>query len=303
VIFLNYEAFKQTVTEQIEQQLGGEVWVEIHEIPKNNGLMREVMIIRSHQKNISPTFYLKEYFQVYESGRPLSEIVSLMAEEYQNSDLKNWKTEFFSEFEMACQHVCYKIVNYEENKKQLKEIPYVQFLDFAIVFYYKVEREINGGATILIQNKHRESWGITVDELYQLAKENTIRKLPAAFMPMLEVIRDIANTEGLPSCFEEEGEDGDDLMYVLTNQEKYLGAGCILYPNLLKDIADKLKSNLFILPSSIHECIIMPDSGKFTTKMLEELVTDMNEHFLHKEEVLSNKIYYYNAEEEMIKSI
>lgn len=301
---MNYEVFKQAVTEQIQQQLGSGVWVEIHQIPKNNGLVKEGMIIRSSQKNISPTFYLKEYFQMYESGKPLARIVNMMAEEYRSSHLKDWKTEFFTELEIARQHICYKIVNFEENRQQLKEVPYVPFLDLAIVFYYKVDQEISGGATILIQDKHRQSWGITIDELHQIAKENTIKKLPSVFMPMLEVIRDIADTEGLPSNFEgETGEEGDDMMYVLTNQDKYLGAGCILYPNVLKDIAEKLKSNLFILPSSIHECIIMPDAGKFTTKTLGELVTDMNEHFLNKEEVLSNKVYYYHAEEEIINSI
>lgn len=305
MVFLNYKEFKQEVITQIKVQLGEKFLVEIHEVPKNNGLIKEGIIIRSETKNISPTFYLKEHYALYESGQTISQIARGILKSYHEMDLSKWNVEQFTELHEARSHICYKLVNYEKNKKLLEDVPYVPVMDLAVVFYYRAEHQENGPATVLIHEKHRKDWGLTVAQLYKIAKDNMVKILPPQFLMMSDIVREAIPPEELQADFPEnmdaEYDDMNRTMYILTNDERYLGASCILYPDILERIAYRLDSNLIILPSSIHECIIMPDSGRFTIKTLQELVVEMNQNFLHPEEMLSDEVYYYQRKTKVLK--
>lgn len=300
VIFLNYETFKESVRALIQIKMGEEVAVKIHNIPKNNGLTKAALVIVRKEAHITPTLYLERYFTMYKSGVPMEEIIDRIQADYQSGSIPDIKSGFFTDFERAKKHICYKIINQTKNEKLLKQIPHLNVLDLAVVFYYKVEAEVEGGATILIYESHRKSWGITLDELYHLAKENTEKKLPPLFQTIHQVINSIAKEEALDIHLKEK-ERGETEMYILTNSEKYLGAGCFLYPGMLDEIATKLKANFYILPSSIHECIIMPDSGEFSSTQLNVIVQEMNAQFLGAEEILSNQVYYYSNNKKVLK--
>lgn len=118
---------------------------------------------------------------------------------------------------------------------------------------------------------------------------NTSRKLPYTFQTMEEVITELTGGE------EQEipGEEGE-LMYVLTNENKYLGAAALLYPYVLNHIGKVLKNNFYVLPSSIHECILVPDSGQYSRMELMSMVREVNESQVAKEEILSYEVYYYD---------
>lgn len=87
-------------------------------------------------------------------------------------------------------------------------------------------------------------------------------------------------------------------MYILTNEEKYFGAAALLYPHVLSHISRLLHCNFYVLPSSIHECILVPDSGQFSKKELETMVREVNETQVEDEEVLSQNVYYYDGKRE-----
>ena len=187
--------------------------------------------------------------------------------------------------------ICFSLVNRETNQEMLKEHPHVEVLDLAMLFYCKHDKGFKEGATTIIRERDRKRWGVTLEKLREVAMENTPKLLLPVFQTIEQVIDDIAKEEKLPTICEEEPKER---MYVLTNKEKYLGAGTFLYPDILKEVHKKLQTVFFVLPSSIHECIIMPDVGSVTAQSLRSLVTEMNEQFLDAGEVLSNQVYRYD---------
>ena len=85
-------------------------------------------------------------------------------------------------------------------------------------------------------------------------------------------------------------------MYILTNKLKIHGATCIAYPRLLKRIADYLEDDLVIIPSSIHEVLIIPASitqEGYSLEDLQFMITETNDTILTDDEVLSNHAYIY----------
>ena len=196
------------------------------------------------------------------------------------------------DFETIKDAICFSLVNRETNQEVLSEHPHIDVLDLAMLFYYKRAEGFKKGATIDIVERDLKSWGITLEELYKVAYENTVKLLPSVFQTIERVIDDIAKEERLPSPCKGEPKER---MYVLTNVEKYLGAGTILYPGVLRQVYEHLGVGFFVLPSSTHEVIIMPDVGSVNALNLQSLVADMNKHYLEADEVLSNSVYRYDV--------
>ena len=89
-------------------------------------------------------------------------------------------------------------------------------------------------------------------------------------------------------------------MYVLTNKQKMFGAGVIFYPGILELIESILGDHFYILPSSVHECILVPDQGQYSRIELKRMVKEVNDSQVEDEEILSYEIYYYDCKKEAL---
>lgn len=83
-------------------------------------------------------------------------------------------------------------------------------------------------------------------------------------------------------------------MYVLTNAEKMNGAAAILDSKTMEGISEKLGGDFVIIPSSIHEVIILP-LNTADTDTLNGMVNDVNASEVAPLDVLSNHVYKYDA--------
>ncbi len=197
---------------------------------------------------------------------------------------------------MKKEDVMYQLLNYRKNRELLKKLPHIRYLDLAIVFYCQVENSKGEKYYALLTEEGREHFGYEIEELEDLAAQNTPRRMPQALCPLESLIEDFLRRRG-----EEEAlGKGIVPMYVLTNEAKLFGAACLLYPGLLASIAQKLRADFYILPSSIHECILVPLEGGYGKEALRALVRDVNRKSVPKEEQLSNRIYLYRQAEDRI---
>ena len=83
-------------------------------------------------------------------------------------------------------------------------------------------------------------------------------------------------------------------MYVMTNTRGINGAACLLYKNALARFAQKLKQDLFLLPSSVHEVILVPKSDILKKEDLSEMVREINKTEVSPKEVHSDTVYVYD---------
>lgn len=294
---MTYYQFVQAVEDRMKEALKDNIAVCIHTAEKNNGTIRKGITLTEKNINISPTIYLEEYYRQFQSGSSLEYITSDILRLYHEVRFqKSWGEERISVYIEIKDRLIYRLVNREANREMLKNVPYITYLDLAIVFCVLLEVTRYGTATMPVCNEHLDMWGISKKELYKQAKENTARLLPDEFSTMSAVIEEISRIP-LNKKEVEDLKSGEDDMYVLSNRLRSYGAAVILYEGRLEAIGMYLKSNYYVLPSSIHEVIIVPERAAPEKEELSAMVTEINQTQVEAEEVLSNRAYYYDRKE------
>lgn len=289
---MSYQEFINEIIHNLKCILPQDTDVKVHQVMKNNNLVLDGLTIMNPETNISPTFYLNYYYDDYKEHHDLNRIIDLILSTYRaQPDMKKIDVSFFTDFKEVKNNIVYKLINFSMNKHLLADVPHIPYLDLAIVFYYMVNHEGFENGSILIHNQHLNMWNITDRELYQLAIENTPKRLPYHLMTMGELLKD---TE-FPM-----DRAGDNSMYVLSNRSKIFGASTILYLNLLDEISEQLNSSFYILPSSVHEVILVPEHTPSQLKYYSNMVHEVNTNHVLDEELLSDHAYFYNREEKAI---
>lgn len=306
---ISFNEFTKQLKAALYRRLDRETEIRIHETAKNNGITYQGMVIMKKGCNISPNIRLDGFYASFkERISTLEEIADEIVDIFENGQKdSSLDLNFFTDFQRAKERIMFKIVNYEGNRKRLENLPYMKFLDLAVTFYYNVEQEEIPGinASIQIEKSHLELWGIDEGTLYDLALENTVRKMPASFRTIFDIILNILEEDGITpgeKAMEDFKEKSDQVpMYVLTNQKNYFGAAALYYPGMLKKIGMILKTDLIVLPSSIHEVILLPAEKWTDYDDLNEMIRDINENHVAKEEVLSDHFYYYDLERDELR--
>lgn len=286
---MNYQQFVIVVKNKVALALGDGMSLNIHTALKNNGVERVGLTISDKRINISPTIYLEEYYKQFQDGFDMKDIIASILDVYQEVKFEHtWQIHTVKDFEIMRSKIVYKLIHAKKNESLLNKMPYIAYLDFAIVFYILFEVDDSGTATIPITHELIQLWDVSVDEVQQCAFCNAPSLLPASFKPMQIVIDELMGTNL------SEQEAIEDLMFVLTNSLRSFGAACILYDGMLDKISEEIGENFYILPSSIHEMIIVPESNSPSREHLNEMITEVNQTQVDEEEFLSACVYYYD---------
>lgn len=291
---MTYCQFIQAVEAKVKKEVSEKLSVSVHTARKNNGVMRTGLIITEKGINISPAIYLEEYYEQFQEGDTVEEIASDILRIYAKIRFReSWQEEKFCCYEEVEDKIVFRLVGREANRELLKEIPYIPYLDMAVIFYVLLEVNAYGTASVLIQNEHLKMWGIDARQLEEIAKMNTPRLLRYEFQSVQAVIEELSGEYQVPEI--------DESMYVLSNEIRSFGAAVILYEKRLRNIGMLLRQNYYVLPSSIHEVIIIPESEVPCRKLLDDMVAEMNEFHMDPEEILTNHAYYYDRKTDKLK--
>lgn len=291
---MTFDEFKNNIIEHISALVGDEINVYSDTVIKNNGTQLEGLVISNPKINIAPTIYLNQYYGRYLDGCTISDIVTDIYNTYvMHLPDKDFDLDKLENFNSCKDSIIMKLVNYQENLSFLANVPYDRYLDFAIIFQYVVEIERNHTGTITINNSIFKDWNITLDELSRHARLNTPKLLPHTLDDILEYLPEYVSNEE----YIQEGQFFK--MYVLTNKKKMYGATTLLYDGLLEQIANSLESNLLLIPSSIHEVILIPvsEDESIDIDYFNELIEEVNTCELSDEEVLSSHAYFFNRKQ------
>lgn len=294
---MNYQEFVGSVTGFLRESLPGGTRLQLIPLEKNNGIIMDGLSVRKEGKRVAPMIYLDSYYREYLDGRSLRGICDQILECCEDSDFEeHFDVDFFREPERVRPTVAYRLINYEKNRELLQEIPHLPFLDLAVVFYSLLTDTPVGHATVLIRNSHLELWGKNTSWLYEAAKENTEKLLPKRLVSMEDMIYELS--EG-----KQEPEYAGVPMYVLTNSRKSFGAACLLYDGVLGECFRRLEESYYLIPSSVHEVILIPASAVGDSWELCALVQEMNRTQVRSTEVLSDTVYLYSEETRRLEMI
>lgn len=314
---IDFTSFTQKILEILQKKLGADYTVFSHCVKKNNGMEMTGIVAKHTGHTTSPTIYINSLYREEMTEEEIIETADILCQEFQTSEFpEDVDLSDFAVFEKAKSRLAFKLIHAEKNKELLKNVPHRLFHNLAIVFYYVVkEPPFYGKASILVRDNYKKRWGISTDELMELTLKNTPELLPWVINDMEDVMREIfaesikSNTgedfldekwlDELISQMDEKQEKKIP-MYVLTNKQKLYGAACMLYPEVLKKFAEKIKQDFYILPSSIHEVILVPANAGCDQQSLHEIVTDINRTQVAADEILADSVYFYSKSRDTV---
>lgn len=258
------------------------------DILKNNSVKLCGITIKREDKKVLPTIYLEEYFEQYKRGYSLDNIaIDILEFEEKNEFSHEFDEKFFNEFKKVKPFLFAKIINTNLNSELLKTIPNKPFLDLSIVVYCDVSDMCGMNASILVKNEHLCLWKIDKETVIEIALNNTKEKGFNTFS-MKEIAEKYCDENGrCDDVFHQNGVD----MKIYTTNNKLFGAISMLFLENEKDIDE---DGVYIIPSSIHEVILLPKKMCESEEYINNVISEVNNSSVEKQEVLSEHAYYYN---------
>ena len=286
------DEFYNNLANEVSEVLGSGVIVELQEITKVN-LSLEGLTIRKQGESIAPTIYLNQYFNQFNDGRAMDDIVRDIIRVYENNQPENihnvFKTEDFYDFDKMKEKIVLKVINTERNLDLLEQVPHLDMegLGLSVVFYVSLMTG-EQSAGILIKNEHLKLWEKTVSELLTVAEVNTNRMHAFTIKSMNEVLSGMFG-------FEEELIPEDvPALYVLTDENKTFGASQLFLKDKIREFANKNNCDVYILPSSVHELLLLrADFPNVEPEYLKEMVCEVNATELSNEDFLCDGAFKY----------
>lgn len=273
--------------------------IAVHEVVKSNDRTLMGLTVLRNGENISPTVYLEPFAEQVAQGRSiedaLREIAGLQNAHHTHTPMEV-PTSF--DYEDVRQKLSMKLCDPETNREYLKDKPYMPCGDLAVFYRILVDRNEDGIATAVITDNLMQIWGITKEQLHRDAVQAENVRNPVQFYSMEDLMADMMFSAEPDNLFDRDTSLELDLipMYVLTNPDRVDGAAVIARDGVPEKIAELLGSNYYVLPSSIHEVLIVPDNGNMQTKELADTVKEINETQVSPAERLSDKVQYYDRE-------
>ncbi|MBQ3601503.1 MAG: hypothetical protein II992_09945 [Lachnospiraceae bacterium] len=299
---MSYLKFIDEVVNVLKKKVDEQLEIKYTTVCKNNGVNREGITIRKQNEIVSPNIYLDNYYDRYCEGEGLDEITDEILIFYEKAKLDcSFTKDDICDYSVIKDKIFFRLVNYEKNKEQLEDLPHIRYLDFAITFHYLLTQQKGSIQSYCINKRLQNNWEVQIDELYQVALHNTPKLFPASIQSMDQLLYDLLGRDLMEESLE--ASKAMDLlgitksnkvpMYVMTNTKGVNGATTLIYPKLLKSLASKVETSLYLLPSSIHEWIVIPYDKEFEPTTLKNMVLEVNQTQVPEEEILSDEVYLY----------
>lgn len=302
---LEFNEFTREVAEKIKSYLPSrfsDAEVGLKVVTKNNGTQLTGLTIKTVDSNIAPTLYLERFFEDYENGKELVKILNEIADARVATDVEgDFDTKFLMNFEESRNRIVPRLVSQEMNKALLESRPHKVIADLAVTYHVMVNNLVDGAASVAVTNEIMDRWGVTVDELHEVAVENIPVLQSSTFQSMSDVLfesmgRDLlrqydGDEERAREAFREFMPVDTD-MYVLSTVHKMYGAAALLDKNMMSHIYEKFDGKFFIIPSSTHEVLIVSDM--FDKNNLATMIREVNDTQVELEDQLSDHAYTYD---------
>lgn len=298
---ITIEQLGQEVVEEITRMIPG-AEVKVNEVRKNNNLILHGITIfeTKGSAGITPTIYLDNYYDEYCNDELTAEEIAekIIELHRERTEDVSFDASTLTDFNKAKKNLRIKLINTERNKEFLETVPHKEFLDMSMVYQIKAIIEEGSLGTTVVTHKLLEMYGVSVDELHEAAFENMKVTEPADVAGLTSKLFGVASMMDMDELELEElaSRLDNEQMLFISNKSNIFGASQIVYEETLQKVASIFQQSYFIIPSSIHECLAVRALGECDVEGLRAMVAEVNSTQVLPEEVLSDNVYFYNAE-------
>lgn len=305
--FMSKKEFYKAVEEQIREYLPEELKdavIEINEVPKTNDIYLHGLTIRNGDSAVVPNLYLEGYYEEFDKGESLESLLKTISMDYSAAcQAKMPQVEDIDlKFEAVKPNLVFQVVGMDLNKNRLKDLAYRPLGNgFAMTYAVRIENMDGSEGRIHISRDllAKEKWDLI--EVDKAAMKNTSENMPAVLIGMANRILGLNGVNYLDD--DAPDFEAGEAMLILSNQAMVQGAAAFFYPGVQEKVAEVIGQSYFVIPSSIHELIIWPDDGSHSAKELGEMVKDVNKTEVSPEEILSYKVFRYDADSKILSTV
>lgn len=300
---MNYEQFckliERTIGEFLPEELG-KCETSLHFADKANNMKRVGITFQRLGENTASTVYLEDFYQHYMSGKSFEDICMEIVDSYKHCMEKGLDTSFLDGFKLenVKDKITMRMVNYKDNRMFLREVPHKLVDDLAVYYVITMHTDRESIATMLVRNEHLDELGISCNELHEIAYKNTREIYPPELRSMREKMKELKEDIVFPKR-----KSPSDELYVLTNEFGQYGAVNILYPDIAEKAREIIGGDYYIIPSSVHECLLISKDCGHSAKNIGEMIRDINMAQVEREEWLSDHAYDMDFDKKELRTV
>ena len=302
---MDFENFKEKFVEDIKERLedaGIDAKISEHTVKKLNESY-EAVTITPEDSSIGMNLPVDKFFEAYDEGRPYDEVIDKAMDIIENgmSQTPDINVEDLTDYSKMKDKLAMEVVSAETNAEMLETVPHQKMEDMAVVYRFVLSSDEDGRASVLVTNQMLETMGVTPEQLHADAMENAPQLKPVEIKGMTEVLAELMGVEQAEMMGVGPLAPEDEQMYVASVPDKVHGAGVLAYENFMDQAAERAGGDFFILPSSIHEVLIVPDNGQMDLKTLENMVKEVNATQVAPQDKLTDSVYHYDSKEKIFE--
>lgn len=296
---LSYGEFQEVLKNEIDSLLPHDTRyvTELNPVEKNNVSLTG-LTIRKAGEAMAPNFYLEPYYEQYQAGKSMEEIgenIAILYEQIAAPDITLREVTSYTEVKERLE---IHLVSKENNKAYLTKGPYRLNEVGAEIVYINLGKSEDGQAAVRVTKELIQQYNISPEVLFAQAYQNTVEQHPLEIKTMYEVMQEIMGAE--MEQFLGEIPADEPQMFVVSNTQRMNGATVLMYPDTLKQIAERVGGEYYILPSSTHEILAIPKNQAPTPTELRQMVREINRDQVEPTERLSNEVFSYEAKENQL---
>ena len=304
-MLMDYDEFKERVMNEFIDYLPerySDCVLELHQVPKLNEVLTGIAIKPREpcKAFIAPTFYMERLYAQYEESGSFEQTMSDQAVYLEESIKFIPKNILSLDFSKVKEKIVFQIVNTADNVEMLVKCPHRNFEDLSVVYRAITGISNSGVSGFLITNDIAEVEGLSEEELYNYAFENTKRLFPFKSERIEVIMRRLMRRWGADEDEIKEAFPGytktplKERVYVVTNKHDFFGANALLYRDVIADVAKKIGTDCYILPSSVHDLIVLSTDTYYKQNKLANIVKTTNNESVRPSERLSDSVYMYS---------
>ena len=302
---MDFEEFKNTimdlVSKEVEDRGLEDISMKLTTIDSPDGMTDRLMVSVGDSK-MSMAFRLKEIYSSVQDGEDIDHAVYKMVNTIEDSIsvIKNKEQDvksFISDYEKVKEHTYLRMI--PGDSPVLKDTPHKMVEDMALVVNIHLESfsDENGRSCVVVSKPLMEMYGVDEKQLFADAEKNSLANEPMVFTPLGDMIKNLIESENLPSP-----EEAGIVTYIATNKSGFQGAAVAGYPDFCEKAAEAIGGSFYMLPSSVHEFILIKDDGMPKAKDLNAMIKNVNETVLEPRDILSAQCYHYDAKNKVLET-
>ncbi len=302
---MEFEAFKNTIMDLVSKEVEDRglegISMKLTTVESPDGMTDRLMVSVDDSK-MSMAFRLKEIYQSVEDGEDIDHAVYKMVNTIEDNisfvkekeqDVKS----FISDYEKVKDNTYLRLI--PGDSPILKSTPHRMIEDMALVVNVHLDSfsDEHGKSCVVVTKPLMEMYGIDEAQLFADAEKNSLANEPIVFKPLLDMVKDLISKDEIPNP-----EDVGIVTYIATNTSGFQGAAVAGYPDFCEKAAEAIGGSFYMLPSSVHEFILIKDDGTPKAKDLNRMIKNVNETVLEPRDVLASQCYHYDAKAKVLET-